>query len=165
MFARRLNLLCLILLSQTSFSQQPNLSPRAVPESCPVTRPSDKPLVAPYPYPAHAPKGSYWFGTDNLWTLLWTDPKWPMGQKTFWWRQDWGRYKWIPEEQASRLTVTARPLGGNSPPADIAEGRSSYREDWKAFLVGGLNFPTPGCWEIVARYGDDEVTYVVWVLK
>jgi hypothetical protein len=88
-----------------------------------------------------------------------------MAQKTFWWRQDWGRYKWIPEEQASRLTVTARPLGDNSPPADIAEGRSSYGEDWKAFLVGGLNFPTPGCWEIVARYGDDEVTYVVWVLK
>jgi hypothetical protein len=137
-----------------------------VPHSCPITKPSEKSLVAPFPYPAHAPKGSFWFGTDELWTLLWTDSKWPMGQKTFWWRQDWARDKWIPEEQASRLTVTAKRLDGSSPTAEILKSNSSYREqDWEAFLVGGINFSTPGCWEIVGRYDNGEVTYVVWVVQ
>jgi len=89
-----------------------------------------------------------------------------MGQKTFWWRQDWGRYKWIPEEQASKLTVTARRLDAVSQSSEILKANSSYREqDWKAFLVGGINFSTPGCWEITGRYDDDELSYVVWVVK
>ncbi len=167
MLSRRLTFLCLVFLSPVSFAQQSGtLAAEAVPESCPVTKPSDQPFVAPSPYPPQAPKGSSWFGTDGLWTLIGTDPRWPMGQKTFWWRKEWGRYKWIPEEQASKLTVTARRLDGDAPPADILKSNSSYREqDWKAFLVGGINFSVPGCWEVTGRYEDDELTYVVWVAK
>ena len=167
MDSRLLTFLCLLFLFPVSFAQQSGTPAlEAVPESCPVTKPSDQPFVAPSPYPAQAPKGSFWFGTDGLWTLLSADPRSPMGQKTFWWRQDWGRYKWIPEPQASKLTVTARRLDGNSLPAEILKSNSSYREqDWKAFLVGGINFSTPGCWEVTDRYDDDELTYVVWVAK
>ncbi|SRR6266851_796962 len=166
MFSRLLTFLCLLIFLPASLAQQSEpTAPEAVPDSCPVTKQSDKPFVAPFPYPAQAPKGSFWFGTDNLWTLL-GNPRWPMGQKTFWWRQDWGRYKWIPEEQASKLTVTARRLDAVSQSSEILKANSSYREqDWKAFLVGGINFSTPGCWEITGRYDDDELSYVVWVVK
>jgi len=169
MLSRLLTFLGLLFLSHLSFAQQSRtIAPEAVPESCPVTKQSDKPFMAPSPYPAHAPKGSFWFGTDGLWTVLWIDPRWPMGQKTFWWRQGWLGYgSDIPESEASRLKVTARRLDTLASPAKIARALliGGYREDWKSFLVGGIDFPTPGCWEISAHYGDDELTYVVWVAK
>jgi hypothetical protein len=63
------------------------------------------------------------------------------------------------------LKVTAKRLDGPAPPAEIVKANSSYREqDWKAFLVGGINFPTPGCWEVSGRYESDELTFVVWVV-
>jgi len=63
------------------------------------------------------------------------------------------------------LTVAARRLDGQAPPAEVLNANSSYREeDWKAFLVGGINFPTTGCWEVSARYENDELTFVVWVV-
>jgi len=65
---------------------------------------------------------------------------------------------------AAKLTVTARRLDGPAPPAEILKANSSYREqDWKAFLVGGINFSTTGCWEVSGRYEYDELTFVVWV--
>ena len=58
----------------------------------------------------------------------------------------------IPEKEASKLTVTARRLDIPAPPAKVLRGLDGYREDWKSFLVGGIDFPTPGCWEISAHY-------------
>jgi len=64
------------------------------------------------------------------------------------------------------LKVTAKRLYSPAPPAEILKANSSYREqDWKAFLVGGINFPTPGCWEVSGHYERDELSFVVWVLK
>ena len=52
-----------------------------------------------------------------------------------------------------------------APPTEVGQASSSYREeDWKAFLVGGINFPATGCWEVSARYENDELTFVVWVV-
>jgi len=48
--------------------------------------------------------------------------------------------------------------------ADTADG--GYRqEDWKSFMVVGINFPTLGCWEITGRYNDEELTSVVWIAE
>jgi len=61
--------------------------------------------------------------------------------------------------------VTARRLDGPAPPPEVGQASSSYREeDWKAFLVGGINFPVTGCWAVSARYENDELTFVVWVV-
>jgi hypothetical protein len=32
-------------------------------------------------------------------------------------------------------------------------------------LVGGIDFPTTGCWQISAHYENEELTFVVWVAK
>ena len=71
----------------------------------------------------------------------------------------------IPENEALKLTVTARRLDARAPPPRMSKGLGGYREDWKSFLVGGIEFPTFGCWQISARYEDDELTFVVWVVK
>jgi hypothetical protein len=35
----------------------------------------------------------------------------------------------------------------------------------QSFIVTGINFPTLGCWEITARYENDELTFVLWIAK
>ena len=167
MFPRLLALLWLLSILQASLAQQSGTREREVPETCAVTKPSDRPFVPPWPYQAQATVGNgFWFGTDRYWTLLPTNGTWPLGEKTFWFRQEWGRDKWIPGKDASQLTVTARRLDAPAPPPEVLKANSSYREqDWKAFLVGGINFPSPGCWEVSGRYEADELTFVVWVVK
>jgi hypothetical protein len=165
MYLRLLGFLCLLSLSQVSLPQQSGTTKRRVPEACAVTRPLEHRFVPPWPY--RVGSGVNWFGTDRFWTLLPADATWGQGEKTFWFRQEWGHYgrdRWIPEEDAAKLTVTARRLDGPAPPAEILKANSSYREqDWKAFLVGGINFSTTGCWEVSGHYEDDELTFVVWV--
>ena len=60
MFPRLLPLLCLLVLLQTSLTQESGTSkPARVPETCPVTNPSEKPFVPPYPYPAEPRLGGF----------------------------------------------------------------------------------------------------------
>lgn len=168
LFTRLLPLLLLTLL--TPALSQDGKTP-AVPKTCAVTNPLEHPFVPPRPYLATGGVNWFgnWFGTDSLWTLLPPDGIWGQGEKTFWFRQEWGRYgsgQWIPAADTAKLTVTARRLDGQAPPAEVLKANSSYREeDWKAFLVGGIKFPTTGCWEVSARYENDELTFVVWVVS
>lgn len=167
MFPRLLVLVGLVSLSQVLLAQKSETTSRRVPASCATTNPIEHPFVPPSPY--RTGRGVNWFGTDRFWTLLPADGIWARGEKTFWFRQEWGYYandQWIPQKDAAKLTVTARRLDGPARPAEILKANSSYREqDWKAFLVGGINFPTPGCWEVSGRYENDELTFVVWVMK
>jgi hypothetical protein len=171
MSPRLLVFLYLLALSHASLAQQSGPTKPRVPETCAVTEPLDRPFVPPWPYRAQAASSSvFLFGTDRFWTVLPANAIWSQGEKTFWFRQEWGRYKgrdeWIPQKDVSKLTVTARRLDGPAPPPEVFKATSSYREqDWKVFLVGGINFPTPGCWKISGRYEDDELTFVVWVAK
>lgn len=171
MFPRLLASLCALSLAPVSLAQRLDDTKPQAPETCTVTKASDHPFVPPRPYRARTlGTGVSWFGTDRFWTLLPTDTIWSQGEKTFWFRQEWGRYKgrdkWIPAQDASKLTVTAKRLDGPAPPPEVLTASSSYREqDWKAFLVGGINFPTPGCWRVSGRYEADELTFVVWVVK
>jgi YVTN family beta-propeller protein len=134
-----------------------------VPETCPVTKPPSPPFVPPSPYSTDHSEGSFWFGTERLWTLVWNDAKWSQGEKTFWWRQDWRLYHWIPVESAAKLRVTARRLDAPAPAPEIFRANSSYAAGWGPFLVGGVNFTTTGCWQITAQYEHEELSFVVWV--
>jgi hypothetical protein len=165
LYTRMLPLLLLLSLSSPALSQ--DRKTQAVPKTCAVTNPFEHSFVPPRPYLAN--RSVHWFGTDGLWTFLPADGIWGQGNKTFWFRQEWGRYKGseqrIPVIDTTKFAVTARRLDGPAPPAEVAQATSSYREqDWKGFLVGGINFPTPGCWEVSARYENDELMFVVWVV-
>lgn len=139
--------------------------------SCPTTRPTAPRFVPPPPYLAKPPgQGSFWFGTEKLWTLLPADGTWQglphyrptdsaYRQKTFWWRNgyDW-RANPIPP-----LMVRGRRLDGPAPPFVAKRATNGYRDDWKSFMVVGLDIPTLGCWEIMGQLGNDKLTYVIWV--
>jgi hypothetical protein len=72
------------------------------------------------------------------------------------------RDDWRTEPQP-KLTVTGRRLDAQAAPlmADRANNVSSQ----PAAMVVGINFPTLGCWEITGRYGNDTLTFVVWLAK
>jgi hypothetical protein len=164
MVLRLLALFCLTSLCQPCLAQQSKLSRPRVPSTCPVTKPSDHPFVPPPPY-RPSPGFAFWFGTDTLWTTLMGDGISGQGEKSFWFSQEWSHYRsWIPDEIAKKLTITARRLDAPTPPPEISAG-PTFNQDWKAFMLGGISFPTPGCWEITGRYEDAEVQFVVWVIS
>jgi hypothetical protein len=177
MLPRPLPLLCMLLLSEVCLSQHQSNTP-AVPETCPATKPSDQPFVPPSPYPSKRAKGSFWFGTDRLWTQLPVTGTWgrlghytpddpTFRQKLFFWRQGYD-----PHTERSSLKITGKRIDSpappllsdsTSPPLLVDEPTSGSWTDNDSFIVAGINFPTTGCWEITGRYETDEVTFIVWL--
>ncbi|SRR5579862_1001751 len=170
-----LSLLSLSFLSQALFHQESGTANQSVKvlDTCPVTKPEDHPFVPPPPYLAKAPTPkTFWYGTDELWTLLPADGTWAglphytpndptFRQKLFFWHEG---YNWRAEPQPS-LTVTGRRLDAPAPPLMSDRANNGYREDWKSFMVTGINLPTLGCWEITGHYEMRDLTFVVWVTK
>jgi|SRR5438132_3926671 len=180
MSLRLLSLLCLLLLSEASLTQESGTAKGPeVPDTCPVTKAADHSFVPPYPYPAKTISGGSWFGTDRLWIALpeggiWRAAdfssadsssgkrrKWWRYAKVSWWRQG---YDWHVDG-APKLKVTGRRLDSTAPPL-IAEKAEPVGVTFpKAYMMDSLDFPTLGCWEITGRYENDELTFVVWVAE
>ena len=141
--------------------------PANPPANCRVTLPATELFVPPSPYLTTAPgEGSFWFGTAKLWTRLKTDGTWRVlrtssgyREKTFWWREG---YHWRADPTPN-LKVTGRRLDAPAQPLVAPRATNGYREDWKSFMVVGMYFPVAGCWEITGQFGDDSLTFVVWV--
>lgn len=142
-------------------------TPRA---NCPTTRPPEPLFIPPARYLQKPPgEGSFWFGTEKLWTLLPADGIWQLGhytptdpryrQKTFWWRKG---YHWRANPTPP-LMVRGRRLDAPAPTFVAKRATNGYRDDWNSFMVVGLDIPTVGCWEITGRYEADSLTYVIWV--
>ena len=95
---------------------------------------------------------------NGVWAAL---PHNPEGytQKLFWWRDG---YSWT-EEPEPQLTVTGRRLDAPAPPLIVSEATNAYAPDIQSAMLVGVDFPTLGCWEISGRYGDSELSFVVFV--
>ncbi|MFZ0421072.1 MAG: hypothetical protein WAM04_23430 [Candidatus Sulfotelmatobacter sp.] len=163
-------LFCLLFASRTSFAQPASTeTSKDEPDGCPVTMQHQaNPFVPPKPYSQQAPNGSFWFGTEKLWTALPIDGAWrglghytandpTFRQKLFLWRQgyDWHR------EPRPNLKVIGKRLDAETDPLFV-DRPTNVSSDPGGMLVG-INFPTVGCWEITGRYGDDTLTFVIWV--
>ncbi|HTM90180.1 MAG TPA: hypothetical protein VL155_18390 [Terriglobales bacterium] len=144
---------------------------KGIPDTCPVTKPEDQPFVPPPPYPAKAPAGTFWFGTDELWTMLHNGGTWERlphytpGDPTF--RQKlafWSQGYNSRAEPQPPLTVTGRRLDAPAPPLMADRANNGCREDLNScFMVTGINLPTLGCWEITGHYEGHDLSFVVWV--
>jgi hypothetical protein len=164
----RLLALLLVLVSGASLAQKSEKRERdSVPDTCPVTTPSDKPFVPPYPYPPRPYPGGSWFGTNRLWTVApvawrglphYTPDDPTFRQKMQWWRQGYD-YR---TEPIPKLKVTGRRLDGQ---AALLISEVSNVSGTLPSMMAGINLPTLGCWEITGHYEADELTLVVWVAK
>ena len=143
-------------------------SPAMATEACTVTRPNPS-FNAPAPYPASPPDDRYaWFGTPQLWTMLELDGEvwdagnasFPVAIKMFWWSSNWAGMR---EEQEPAIIVVATRLDGpGTVTTDHATNAAADSLGGEAMLVG-IEFPTPGCWQLTAQYGDAVLSYVVWI--
>ena len=138
--------------------------------TCDVTRPT--PFAAPSPYLVSPPAvyESVWFGSRALWTMLdpdgetWAQSALPRGpgglsQKTFWWSADR-----IPQDDlVPAITVTGTRLDGPGT-FEFGPGTNASADFGPAMLVG-VEFPTPGCWQLTARYRDAVLSYVVLITE
>jgi hypothetical protein len=141
-------------------------------QACAVKTPADQPFVPPSPYPATPSEGSFWLGTNLLWTALPVDGTWKslphytptdptFRQKIFWWRQGYDPNT----EPQPNLTVTGRRLDFPAPPLLSDPATNGWVQPDQPFMLVGVNFPTLGCWEITGHYRDQELTFVMRVAQ
>lgn len=159
-------------LSQSTPIQAPSTEVAGSDEACPLTIPPQPGLIPPEPYPPEAPAlyQAVWYGTSALWTML--DPEgevWAglpvddgvFGQKWIWWSDASSR----TAEPIPPITVTGRQLDGSASLKAKAgwPGNTGFRQDIASFMMVEIEIPGGGCWELTARYGDAELSYVVMV--
>lgn len=140
-------------------------APDSPPASCHVTLPSDGRFVPPAPFLADPAanmsglgKDQFWYGSSKLWTMLPVDGMWrgwqapakpgdfAYGNKIPWFRAD--------SPRRGPVTITGTRLDGPAP---------AFTETW-GIGIGGINIPVGGCWQITARFQNDELSFRVWVV-
>lgn len=145
----------------------PTPLPQFPPDDCPVTPYQDPAFVPPKPYPPAAPYGEFWYGNNELWTMLRPDGRWNSSpdtnkgyvQKVLWFREGFDMMK----EEQPLITVSGRRLDGDSPPFEEIGGTNGHHADVGQFMLTGIVVPTAGCWEITGHYREETLSFVVWV--
>ena len=145
----------------------PEVVPHDPPANCPLTVPQNPPFTPPAPYDSLGFEGEFWYGSNSLWTAVRENGTWealphnPEGytQKVFWWRDG---YVWT-EEPEPALTVTAERLDAPSPLIHASNATNASASDIGSAMLVGIDLPTHGCWKITGKYGDAELSFVVWV--
>ncbi|HET6593993.1 MAG TPA: hypothetical protein VFG81_00115 [Anaerolineales bacterium] len=161
--------------TSTGFTEKPTTTPSSIlevvphnpPPTCPVTVPQNPLFVPPAPYDSLGFEGSFWYGSNSLWTAIPRDGVWwglpahasGYSQKVFWWREG---YDWA-EEPEPDLIVTGERLDAPAPPVVVSKGTNAYAGDIGSAMLVGVDFPTLGCWKLTGNYRDAELSFVVWV--
>jgi hypothetical protein len=151
---------------------QPTIIPEVVskspPATCPVTVLQNPAFMPPAPYSPNGPfSGWFWYGSNSLWVAIPSGAVWhPMPNnsegyfdKVFWWRDG---YVWN-EEPEPNLAVIGERLDAKAPSIRASRATNAYASDIGSAMLVGVDFPTLGCWKITGRYGDAELSFVVWV--
>lgn len=141
--------------------------PHDPPASCPITIPQNPSFVPPAPYDSLGFEGEFWYGSDSLWTAVRRDGIWEAlphnsegyTQKVFWWRDG---YVWT-EEPEPALSLTAERLDKLAPVLQSSEATNAYAADIGSAMLAGVALPSLGCWKITGKYGNEELSFVVWV--
>ncbi len=138
------------------------------PADCPVTTAGILAFEAPKPHSASAPwPGIFWFGSEHLWTALdangvWSGlPKSPDGytQKIMWWSTLYS----LPDELEPALVVTGRRLDAEAPALRFYGATNAMAKDIGEAMLTGVEFPTPGCWEVEGKYKKASLKFYVWI--
>jgi hypothetical protein len=154
----------LMALSEASAADEENTP---IPASCPVTRATPENRFTPPPpaRPSDQHSERFWYGSDSLYTELFSDGRWrgiksPTGSrdKSFWYRKD---AQWL-NENPYELKVTYRQLSAAEPMFTASGVTNAILRKQVAMLLM-LELPTRGCWEVTGSYKNAHVSFVTWV--
>lgn len=138
-----------------------------IPESCPVTRATAETRFTPPPPSRAMDVGStmFWYGTDALYTALFSDGRWRgiksstgTRNKSFWHRKN---PEW-EQENPYQFKVTYREHAETGPMFTVGRVTNAILGGEMSMLIM-LELPTRGCWEVTANYKDAYVSFVTWV--
>jgi Gram-negative bacterial TonB protein C-terminal len=114
--------------------------------------------------------GGVWYGTPKLWTVLPRNGVWrgsgPAGPYDFAYdnKLPWGRTNPPFRRRDDPLTVTGKRLDGLAPVFTETFESSGFGPDYSGEgIMGGIDIPVFGCWQITGRYKDANLTFTVWV--
>ena len=134
--------------------------------ACLTTLAPNPPFMPPEPYRATVSAGTFWYGSNALWTLLPINGTWRLArsdkgfaQKVWWWREGYNNRT----EQKPRLILTGRRLDGEAPSIAVAEATNAYEASLGSAMLIGVVIPTEGCWELTGHYGGRTLSFVVLV--
>ena len=128
--------------------------------SCPVTIPTQSGFLAPEPWPTHFPEdqdGIFWYGTDDLWTVLPLRPSEYGPRKSVWWSAN---FPGGVVEERPEITVTWRRLDQDAPVVQIDGGTNAHIPSQGHFMIAGFDPSEPGCWQVTATYKGATLSYV-----
>lgn len=139
----------------------------SIPNGCPVTRLAPEARFTPAS-PAHRKRSDdamFWYGSDSLYTRLFSDGRWRgvasqtgVRNKSFWYRNE---PDWMSERQP-QLIVSATRLEAESPMVVFPRISHAIMGSEAAMLLM-LELPGRGCWQVTANYKSDYVSFVTWV--
>ena len=159
-------LLWLLVLLRSALA--PNLATAAdSPFACPITVPPDPPFVPPAPYRPNPSQGTFWYGTNGLWTQLGVKGVWrglPRHEsgyfnKLFLWEQGYD----VRKDPQPDIILALRRLDTQVPPVTSRGGTNAHFDGVWTMLTG-VRFPTEGCWEVTSYHSGHTLTFTVSVL-
>jgi hypothetical protein len=138
-----------------------------IPDDCPVTLPTE-PLYVPPGQKATEPGGVFLYGTDALFTQIYSDGRWRgirsesgTRNKSAWFRKDaeWGG------ERPYQLVVTAKRMDAKGPLLTVPRVTNMLvgKEQKEVAMLLMVELPERGCWEVTGNYKSDSLSFVVWV--
>lgn len=145
-----------------------NAPPDKVKPACPVTEPPEPPFTPPGSYGALELDDAFWYGSEALWTRLLNDGIWAdlphdksgYTQKLFFWRVGFDP----AVEPVPDLVVTGKRLDAQAPQLSSSpKATHGTSSDLGSFMLTGVDFPTPGCWELTGSYQGEELRFVIQV--
>jgi hypothetical protein len=160
-----------VIVERPTVSAANKINPALPPEYCPVTQPPQERFVPPAPFKEEPYPGKFFYGTEALWTAIPTNQTWyalpynegvGYGQKLFFQRVG---FDWM-EEPLPILTVSGRKIDPKSVEEQTltaSDATNGYTPQDGSFMLVGADIPSTGCWEISGRYGEDELTYTIWI--
>jgi hypothetical protein len=134
-----------------------------IPDSCPVTLPTEPRYDPDLPYKLEPNANSFWYGSDALFVPIRADGRWHADSKNdvllLWFRKqpDW------QTDFPRPLKLTAHPIAADGPSALISLVQSDSADEHAPALPTLIKLQERGCWQISANYKADYLSFVVWV--
>ncbi|MCA9833195.1 MAG: hypothetical protein KC435_04570 [Thermomicrobiales bacterium] len=149
----------LLLLLATVPGMAASQTPAAT-STCPVT------IAAEFGLPDGVEQESIWgiglIRNDEVGVLLATNGAIVLGPE-----QEGEKISWWARDDKVHLTASARRTTTGEVIEDISlNAYASYvRPEQGVFYISGIDFPSDGCWELIARGNDSELIVTVLVIR
>lgn len=134
--------------------------------TCAVTLPNDWPGPNQQGILGGESRTYAWYGSRNLAALIPVDGQWSgTGPENgyankFWWYREGFDARIEPKPD---LIISGLRLDDVAEPVQVNNATSGFGNGWHAMLVG-IQFPSPGCWELRGSYnGSEELSVVLKV--